>query len=49
MSAKPEASARKRPYSAPTLSKYGDLAQMTTAASKSAKLMDGGNNAFKSN
>lgn len=39
----------KKPYSAPTLSRYGDLADLTKSASKNATMMDGGNNAIKSN
>jgi hypothetical protein len=39
----------KKLYSTPILSKYGDLASLTASASKSAKNMDGGNNAIKSN
>jgi hypothetical protein len=38
----------KKAYSPPALSKYGDLAMMTASASKTAKVMDGGNNALKS-
>jgi len=40
---------RKKIYSAPSLSRYGDLAVMTASASKTATMMDGGNNAVKSN
>jgi len=39
----------KKLYSTPILSKYGDLANLTASASKTAKLMDGGSNAIKSN
>lgn len=40
---------RKKTYSAPNLSRYGDLAALTASASKTATKMDGGNNAIKSN
>jgi hypothetical protein len=39
----------KKPYIAPTLSKYGELASLTKAASMTAKNMDGGSNSSKSN
>jgi len=39
----------KKTYSTPALSKYGDLATETAAASMSAKTMDGGPNSSKSN
>ena len=38
----------KRQYTTPVLSKYGDLASLTTSVSKKANNMDGGNNALKS-
>jgi hypothetical protein len=46
MKASPESA--KKAYSTPTLSKYGDLAAMTSSASKAARNMDGGNNKLKS-
>lgn len=48
MTATQEKPTRKRPYSMPTLSKYGDLTRVTESASKNAKMMDGSNNAVKS-
>jgi hypothetical protein len=39
----------KRPYSTPRLSKYGDLAVVTAAASMNFTVMDGGPNSSKSN
>jgi hypothetical protein len=48
MTATPEKPTPKRPYSMPTLSKYGDLTQLTESVSKKATMMDGGNNAVKS-
>ena len=38
----------KKLYSTPVLSKYGDLANLTAAASPKARLMDGGPNNTKS-
>jgi len=49
MKAAADAQGKKRPYSAPRLSKYGDLARMTAAASMTATIMDGGPNNSKSN
>ena len=48
MTATKEKPTRKRPYSMPTLSKYGDLTQMTESVSMDAKMMDGGSNSIKS-
>jgi len=39
---------RKKPYSPPRLTKYGDLVTMTAAASMDATNMDGGPNNLKS-
>jgi hypothetical protein len=44
----PSGAQAKKAYSPPALSKYGDLATMTTSVSLAAKLMDGGNNSLKS-
>jgi hypothetical protein len=38
----------KKPYCMPTLTKYGSLTQMTSAASKKAPNMDGATNSTKS-
>ena len=38
----------KRQYTTPVLSKYGDLASLTTAASKKLTFRDGGPNSTKS-
>ena len=48
MNKEPEAP-RKKPYSEPRLSRYGDLVAVTAAATMNAPLMDGGPNNSKSN
>jgi hypothetical protein len=45
---KASAESTKKAYSTPTLSKYGDLAAMTSAVSQKATNMDGGSNKLKS-